>query len=74
MFEQNQYRPPIKQTTNEVDFLDKFGCVIFEALDYGNGDDDEPDLPDELDHLISFMTGTADDDQYTDDGYCERNC
>ena len=33
---------------NEHEFLDKFGCVIFEALDFGNGEDEEPDLPEEL--------------------------
>jgi len=61
----------VRETTSEVEFLDKFGCVIFDALDYGNGEEDEPDLPDELDHLIAFMTGTAEDDQQNDDGYCE---
>lgn len=63
----------IQTTSSESEFLDKFGCVIFDALDYGNGEEDEPDLPDELDHLIAFMTGTAEDnDQHNDDGYCEN--
>merc|ERR1711892_496483 len=31
----------VRETTSEVEFLDKFGCVIFDALDYGNGEDDQ---------------------------------
>jgi len=43
--------------TSEADFLDAFGKVIFDALDFGYGDDDEPDLPEDLENLVSYMTG-----------------
>ena len=46
-----------EKSTSEIDFLDAFGKVIFDALDYGYGEDDEPDLPEELENLISYMTG-----------------
>ena len=46
-----------EKSTSEAEFLDAFGKVIFDALDYGYGDDDEPDLPEDLENLVSYMTG-----------------
>ncbi|CAG5099634.1 Oidioi.mRNA.OKI2018_I69.XSR.g16611.t1.cds [Oikopleura dioica] len=61
----------LKRTSSETDFLEAFGRLIYNALDYGYGEDDEPDLPEDLERLITFMTGTVDSDP-EDDGYSEK--
>lgn len=61
----------LKRTSIETDFLEAFGRLIYNALDYGYGEDDEPDLPEDLERLITFMTGTVDSDP-EDDGYSEK--
>ena len=59
------------ESTSEAEFLSGLGEVVFNALDYGNGDDDDLELPDELENLLSYMIGTVDEDT-TDDGFCEN--
>ena len=59
------------QTSNEVDFLECFGRHIYSALDFGYDEDEEPELPGDLEQLISYMTGTVDSDP-DDDGYCDK--
>jgi hypothetical protein len=60
-----------QESTSEAEFLSGLGEVVFNALDYGNGDDDDLELPDELENLLSYMIGTVDEDT-TDDGFCEN--
>ena len=60
-----------RSSTSEAEFLSGLGEVVFNALDYGNGDDDDLELPDELENLLSYMIGTVDEDT-NDDGFCEN--
>lgn len=61
----------LKRTTTETDFLEAFGRLIYNALDFGYKEDEEPELPEDLEQLITYMTGTVDSDP-EDDGYSEN--
>ena len=60
-----------RKTSNEVEFLECLGHHIYNALDYGYDENEEPELPGDLEHLITYMTGTIDSDP-DDDGYSEK--
>lgn len=51
--------------------MECFGRHVYNALDYGYDDNEEPDLPGDLEQLITYMTGTVDSDP-DDDGYSDK--